>query len=127
MPLALAVRPDEPAWYVGEKHGGLPNNGRVIAAVVDLLRTGTTRAPVAVGDAAATARRTRSMSEAALRRIAPHKVDWQELSPDARRRLLEPVVSPEFHGAVAPATLEGAAARERTANGVVAHGASSGA
>ena len=43
VPLALAVRPGEPAWYVGEKHGGLPNNGRVIAAVVDLLRTGATQ------------------------------------------------------------------------------------
>ena len=43
VPLALAVRPGEKAWFVGEKHGGLPNNGRVIAAVVDLLRTGATK------------------------------------------------------------------------------------
>jgi hypothetical protein len=32
-------------------------------------------------------------------------VRWQDLSPDARRRLLEPVVSPEFHGSVADETL----------------------
>ena len=44
-----------------------------------------------------------------LRRVAPRKVRWQDLSPDARRRLLEPVVSPEFHGAVAPAALRAAA------------------
>jgi hypothetical protein len=105
VPLALAVQPDEPAWYVGEKHGGLPNNGRVIAAVVDLLRTGTTRR-LSQSATPPQRRSARFMSEAALRRIAPHKVDWQDLSPDARRRLLEPVVSPEFHGAVAPATLE---------------------
>jgi hypothetical protein len=99
VPLSLALLPGQAAWYVAEKHGGLPNNGRVIAATVDLLRTGTTaRLP-------ATARRarqptSRTVSEVALRRIAPHKVHWQALSLDARRRLLEPVVSPEFHGAV---------------------------
>lgn len=105
VPLGLAVRPGEPAWYVGEKHGGLPNNGRVIAAVVDLLRTGTTRrlSQSATRSRGATAR---TLSEAALRRVAPHKVRWQHLSPDARRRLLEPVVSPEFHGVVTPAVLE---------------------
>jgi hypothetical protein len=35
-----------------------------------------------------------------MRRVAPQKVRWQDLSPDARRRLLEPVVSPEFRGGV---------------------------
>ena len=113
VPLALAVRPGEPAWYVGEKHGGLPNNGRVIAAVVDLLRTGATQRLAA----AATRSRVpgvRQVSETVLRRVAPHKVKWQHLSPDARRRLLEPVVSPEFHGTVQPAALERAfAARSR--------------
>ena len=105
VPLALAVRPGERAWYVGEKHGGLPNNGRVIAAVVDLLRTGATNR---LATSVARRRRpvVRQVSEAALRRVAPHKVKWQHLSPEARRRLLEPVVSPEFHGTVKPAVLE---------------------
>ena len=105
VPLALAVRPGERAWYVGEKHGGLPNNGRVIAAVVDLLRTGGTQRLAA---SASRSRRpvVRKVSETLLRRVAPHKVKWQHLSPDARRRLLEPVVSPEFHGTVEPAMLE---------------------
>ena len=81
-----------------EKHGGLPNNGRVISAVVDLLREGTTeRLPAAHR---AGTRKVRTVAESTLRRVAPHKVRWQDLSPDARRRLLEPVVSPEFHGAV---------------------------
>jgi hypothetical protein len=109
VPLAFAVRPGEKAWYVGEKHGGLPNNGRVIAAVVDLLRTGTTQRLSASASRNA-GRQTRRVSEAVLRRVAPHKVHWQSLSPDARRRLLEPVVSPEFHGAVEPSVLERAAA-----------------
>jgi hypothetical protein len=109
VPLVLAAQPGQPAWSVGEKHGSLPNNGRVIAAVVDLLRTGRTqRLPQLTAQAKSRARRpqgARSLSEPALRRVAPHKVPWQHLSPDARRRLLEPVVSPEFHGAVAPAAL----------------------
>jgi len=108
VPLAFAVRPGERAWYVGEKHGGLPNNGRVIAAIVDLLRTGTTQR--LSGSASRRGSRTlRHVSEAALRRVAPHKVRWQQLSADARRRLLEPVVSPEFHGIVETAALERAA------------------
>ena len=79
---ALAVRPGERAWYVGEKHGGLPNNGRVIAAVVDLLRTGTTqRLPAAASRAARAG--VRQVSEATLRRVAPHKV--QLAAPVARR------------------------------------------
>ena len=105
VPLALAVRPGERAWYVGEKHGGLPNNGRVIAAVVDLLRTGETQR-LSSAASRTRSRAVRQVSESVLRRVAPHKVKWQHLSPDARRRLLEPVVSPEFHGAVEPAALE---------------------
>ena len=109
VPQALAMLPGAAHWFIAEKHGGLPNNGKAIAAVVDLLRTGSTdRLP-------ASTRRTRVaparlVTEAALRRVAPHKVRWQDLSADARRRLLEPVVSPEFHGSVPPAALRAAAA-----------------
>lgn len=96
VPRALALWPGARAWYAAEGHGALPNNGRVIAAVVDLLRHGETRR------LARSARGVRSvvvrtLSEPLLRRIAPHKVSVGRLSPDARRRLLEPVVSPEFH------------------------------
>jgi len=98
VPRVLAEVTGARSWYAPEKHGGLPNNGKVISAVVDLLRDGTTpRLPathrVRVGG-------RRAVPEAVLRRVAPHKVRWQDLSPDARRRLLEPVVSPEFHGEV---------------------------
>jgi len=118
VPLELAVRPGDQAWYVGEKHGGLPNNGRVIAAAVDLLRTGATERLSQTASRARTVA-ARPLSEAALRRVAPHKVRWQHLSADARRRLLEPVVSPEFHGAVAPAALERAFAAARPATTAV--------
>jgi pimeloyl-ACP methyl ester carboxylesterase len=105
VPLRLAAMPGAANWYVAEKHGGLPNNGKVIEAVVDLLRTGSTdRLPASTRRPRSLARRI--VTEATLRRVAPHKVRWQDLSPDARRRLLEPVVSPEFHGAVAPRALQ---------------------
>jgi pimeloyl-ACP methyl ester carboxylesterase len=105
VPLGLATVPGAAHWYVRESHGGLPNNGKVISAVIDLLRSGSTeRLPASVRRARRPA--TRAVSEAVLRRVAPHKVRWQDLSPDARRRLLEPVVSPEFHGAVAPTALD---------------------
>jgi pimeloyl-ACP methyl ester carboxylesterase len=104
VPLSLATLPGAVHWYVAEKHGGLPNNGRVIAAVVDLLRTGATERLPASARRSRVARE-RVVSESVLRRVAPRKVRWQDLSPDARRRLLEPVISPEFHGTVAADTL----------------------
>jgi pimeloyl-ACP methyl ester carboxylesterase len=114
VPQSLAMLPGASHWFVAEKHGGLPNNGRVIAATVDLLRTGSTdRLPAATRRPRVAA--GRRVTEAALRRVAPHKVRWQDLSADARRRLLEPVVSPEFHGSVPPAALRGAAASAGTA------------
>jgi CHAT domain-containing protein/pimeloyl-ACP methyl ester carboxylesterase len=101
VPRALATLAGTRAWYVAEKHGGLPNNGRVIAAVADLLRDGeTTR--LAAATRAVRRAPTRTLHEAALRRVAPRKVRWQDLSDDAARRLLEPVVSPEFHAGGAP-------------------------
>lgn len=104
VPLSLAMLPGAKHWSVAEKHGGLPNNGKVIAAVVDLLRTGATKRLPELARRAAP-RRARTVTESALRRVAPRKVRWQDLSPDARRRLLEPVISPEFHGTVAASTL----------------------
>jgi len=105
VPLPLAAMPGAANWYVAEKHGGLPNNGRVISAVIDLLRQGTTdRLPATTRRAKAPT--SRRLTEGAMRRVAPHKVDWRQLSPDARRRLLEPVVSPEFHGEVSASALD---------------------
>jgi pimeloyl-ACP methyl ester carboxylesterase len=104
VPRRLATLPGAKHLFVAEKHGGLPNNGKVISAVVDLLRTGSTeRLPAETRQLRARAKRT--VSESVLRRVAPRKVRWQDLSPDARRRLLEPVISPEFHGTVAAGTL----------------------
>ena len=114
VPLAMAELAGSRSWYVAEKHGGLPNNGRVISAVVDLLRTGETRRlPASVRRVRQAG--SRRISEAVLRRVAPQKVRWQDLSADARRRLLEPVVSPEFRGGVPDATRAGTGERRSAA------------
>lgn len=107
--LQSARLPAQRAWYAAEAHGALPNSGRVIAAAIDLLHSGETRR------LPSQARRSRhstarSVAETTLRRIAPRKVDWRTLSAEARRRLLEPVVSPEFHGEVDASVLTGTAA-----------------
>ena len=123
VPRVLAEMPGVPTWFVTEKHGGLPNNGRVISAVADLLREGATRRLPSATRRAKTPR-ARVVAESTLRRVAPHKVRWQDLSADARRRLLEPVVSPEFHGQVsrrslrAPVRRRAAARTGRGAGGV---------
>jgi len=104
VPLRLATLPGARHWFVAEKHGGLPNNGKVISAVIDLLRTGDTeRLPDSTRRSRA--KGSRVVTESVMRRVAPHKVRWQDLSADARRRLLEPVISPEFHGSVAAEAL----------------------
>lgn len=124
VPRVLAEVPGEPTWFVPEKHGGLPNNGRVISAVADLLRDGTTgRLPAATRG---TGTRPRLVAESTLRRIAPRKLRWQDLSPDARRRLLEPVISPEFHGTVSRRSLQAPGpAASRTGPGRAAGGKAS--
>ncbi len=108
VPRSLAMLPGATHWFIGEKHGGLPNNGTVIGAVVDLLRHGSTERLPGTARRGRVATRRR-VTETTLRRVAPRKLRWQDLSPDARRRLLEPVVSPEFHGSVARSTLQAAA------------------
>ena len=116
VPRVLAEMQGAPTWFVPEKHGGLPNNGRVISAVADLLRDGTTRRLPSTTRRAKTPR-ARTVAESTLRRVAPHKVRWQDLSPDARRRLLEPVVSPEFHGTVSKRSLRTQAKGRKRAEG----------
>lgn len=43
VPYEFVVLPSIPTYHVVEKHGKLPSNGAVIEAVIDLIRTGTTR------------------------------------------------------------------------------------
>jgi pimeloyl-ACP methyl ester carboxylesterase len=95
VPLALAQWPNAPTWYANETHGGLTNNNTVLAAVIDLLQSPSTqrldeRAPAIDGTP------VRVTNDRQLRAQATRKVQWDALSLDSRRRILEPVISPEF-------------------------------
>ena len=72
----------------------------VLAAVDDILRAGETRRldehPPAIDRES-----RRLITDEALRREATAKVRWDTLSLDSRRRILEPVISPEFRSPAA--------------------------
>ena len=95
VPLALAAWRGARTWYVQENHGALTNNNSVLAAIDDILRTGETRRldehPPAIDRGF-----SRQITDEELRREATAKVRWDTLSLDSRRRILEPVISPEF-------------------------------
>ena len=84
-----------PTWYVAENHGALTQNDAVLAALTELLKTGETTRLSARPPAPAT-RVVRRITDAQLQACAAHKVRWETLSVDARRRILEPVFTPEF-------------------------------
>jgi pimeloyl-ACP methyl ester carboxylesterase len=82
-------------WFVEENHGALTNNNSVLAAVVDILEGGATHRlntaapPINSGS-------VRHVSDTELRAAATRKLHWEHLSLDSRRRILEPIISPEF-------------------------------
>ena len=95
VPLAHAQWSDAATWFASENHGALTQNDVVLTAVADILKTGDTRRLRATAPRAAEAA-ARMVTDAELRAIALRKVQWETLSLDSRRRILEPVISPEF-------------------------------
>jgi pimeloyl-ACP methyl ester carboxylesterase len=82
-------------WYVAENHGALTQNDVVLSAVTDILKTGDTRRlrstlPRAPQTPA------RNITDDELRSVALRKVQWEALSLDSRRRILDPVISADF-------------------------------
>ena len=95
MPLSRAQWSDAATWFANENHGALTQNDVVLAAVADILKTGgTRRLRTTAPPASETA--PRMATDAELRAVALRKVQWETLSLDSRRRILEPVLSPEF-------------------------------
>jgi pimeloyl-ACP methyl ester carboxylesterase len=95
VPSTRARWPGAPTWYIAENHGALTQNDLVLGALADLLLKGdTTRLarelPAPSGDA------VRKVTDAALRARATAKVRWDQLSLESRRRILDPVITPEF-------------------------------
>jgi hypothetical protein len=95
VPLARARWPEAATWFVNENHGALTQNDVVLAAVCDILKDGDTRRLRTTAppprDAA-----PRKLTDDDLRAAALHKVQWEKLSLESRRRILEPVLTPEF-------------------------------
>lgn len=98
VPSALARWPGARTWYVEENHGTLTSNNVVLAAVEDILESADT---ARLHSSAPPPDRSivRQVSEHALRTEALQKIHWDALSLDSRRRILEPVISPEFQSA----------------------------
>ena len=95
VPLSRAKWNDAATWFVSENHGALTQNDLVLAAVTDILKSGDTRrlrttAPRASDPV------SRRVTDDELRTAALHKVQWERLSLESRRRILEPVLTPEF-------------------------------
>jgi pimeloyl-ACP methyl ester carboxylesterase len=95
VPLTRAQWSNAATWFVNENHGALTQNDVVLAAVADILKTGDTRRLRTTAPRASEVA-SRMTTDAELRAIALRKVQWETLSLDSRRRILEPVLSPEF-------------------------------
>lgn len=97
VPLERALWNGAATWFVQENHGALTNNSEVAAAISSILKEGhTSRLSTTRPEPAADVVRT--TTDAQLRAAATHKVHWERLSLDSRRRILEPVLTAEFIG-----------------------------
>ena len=92
VPLRSALLPGVRCRYARAAHSDLTRNPVVAAAVVDLLRSGTTsRLP---SSWRSSARAAAEVSDAELRSTHAEKVDWAALSSKARRLFLENLNEP---------------------------------
>jgi len=100
VPMAFAHWPGSRTWYVADSHGAMTNNDTVLGALIDLLESNTTQqlGTQQLSTQAPPHDETivRVTTDRELRRQATRKVHWESLSFDTRRRILEPVISPEF-------------------------------
>ena len=92
VPAISAALPGAPAYYVPVAHSDLTRDPVVAAAVVDLLRKGSTRRLPTKW--ATTSRAQASITDRQLRRTHTQKVDWAALEPDERRIFLQSLNEP---------------------------------
>jgi hypothetical protein len=100
VPLSRALWGDAATWFIQENHGALTINNEVLAAVGGILKEGQTSRLSNTRPAPST-EVVRTVSDAELRAAATHKVHWERLSLDSRRRILDPVITSEFMNPVA--------------------------
>jgi pimeloyl-ACP methyl ester carboxylesterase len=92
VPAISAALPGAPTHYVPVAHSDLTRDPLVAAAVVDLLRKGTTRRLPTKW--ATTSRAQAQVTDRQLRGTHVQKVDWAALEPDARRIFLQSLNEP---------------------------------
>jgi pimeloyl-ACP methyl ester carboxylesterase len=86
VPVALAALPGIPRYYVAEWHADLANHPAVIAAVLDLVRRGRTRALPTHWRASRTS--PTFVDDASLAAADGPKIDWRSLGPRERAAVL---------------------------------------
>jgi hypothetical protein len=95
VPAMSAALPAVRSLYARVAHSNLTRDPRVAAAVVELLRTGSTaRLPHGW---ASNSRACAQVGDRQLRRSHAHKVDWGALSPDERRVFLQNLNEPPHY------------------------------
>lgn len=92
VPAISAALPGAPTHYVSVAHSDLTRDQTVAAAVVDLLRKGSTRRLPTKW--ATTSRAEARITDRELRRTHVQKVDWAALEPDERRIFLQSLNEP---------------------------------
>jgi pimeloyl-ACP methyl ester carboxylesterase len=95
VPLERARWSEAATWFVNENHGALTKNDVVLGAVADILKSGDTRRLRTTAPRPADMA-PRRVTDDELRAAALHKVQWEKLSLESRRRILDPVLTPEF-------------------------------
>jgi pimeloyl-ACP methyl ester carboxylesterase len=92
VPAISAALPGAPTHYVPVAHSDLTRDRAVAAAVVDLLRKGSTRRLPTKWTT--TSRAEARITDRELRRTHVQKVDWAALEPDERRIFLQSLNEP---------------------------------
>jgi pimeloyl-ACP methyl ester carboxylesterase len=93
VPLAMAQVPGLETFYVEESHGNLASSPRIIDAIVDLIRSGTTRglsvrcAPKPVPE--------QRIDDVQLRAIDTAKIDWRRLDSAQREAVMADLDGPD--------------------------------
>lgn len=94
VPLSRALWAGAHTWYAAENHGALSSNSKVLEGLTEILRESKTeKLPTSPPEALDT---VRFKSDHEMRVHAIEKVEWDLLSLNSRRRILEPIITPEF-------------------------------
>jgi pimeloyl-ACP methyl ester carboxylesterase len=93
VPLAMARVPGLKTFYAEESHGNLASSPRIIDAIVDLIRSGTTRKLAA--RCALKPAPERRINDVQLRAVEAAKIDWRLLDSAQREAVMADLDGPE--------------------------------